>query len=516
MLRESLDILDRFGELTAVVIGDVMLDSYLSGASRRLCPEAPVPVVDVATRTDMPGGAANCALNLARLGARVELLGLTGQDCENEQLRSLLAEAGIVTDGLLAASGRRTLVKTRVECDHHLLVRFDQGTTIRAETEIEEQLRRQLCQAVRQADLIIVSDYGYGTLSPPIIAQLAKLQRRHPRILAVDSKHLPSFRAVGTTICKPNFGQAVQLLGRTAAAPSPRRGEELAAAGESLLDVTGSRIVAVTLDRDGSLILERGKPEYRTFARGAPQHHTAGAGDTYLSTFALALAADAETHAAAELAAAAARVVVAKEHTSTCSVSELRDELAGEPTRRGDAAALLPVLDGYRRHRRKIVLTNGCFDILHRGHVAYLEQARRLGDVLVVGVNTDETIRRLKGPGRPINSLSDRMQVLSALGCVDHTVYFTEDTPHQLIELVRPDVFVKGGDYSRATLPEADLVERLGGCIKILPFVADRSTSGIIARICNAYGPTAAGASFQGVEHAASVAICPAPAVRPA
>jgi D-beta-D-heptose 7-phosphate kinase/D-beta-D-heptose 1-phosphate adenosyltransferase len=187
----------------------------------------------------------------------------------------------------------------------------------------------------------------------------------------------------------------------------------------------------------------------------------------------------------AEVAAAAAAVVVEKPFTATCSLDELAARITGEPIHRNDLAALQAAVNEYRNRGRRVVFTNGCFDILHRGHIAYLEQARRLGDVLIVGVNTDDSIRRLKGPTRPINSLVDRIRVLSALSSVNHVISFDDDTPHRLIEAIRPDIFVKGGDYTRATLPEASLVERYGGAVKILPFVADRSTSGMIHRISN-------------------------------
>jgi D-beta-D-heptose 7-phosphate kinase/D-beta-D-heptose 1-phosphate adenosyltransferase len=194
------------------------------------------------------------------------------------------------------------------------------------------------------------------------------------------------------------------------------------------------------------------------------------------------LAAGSDTVAAAELAAAAAAVVVARDGTCACTADELRASLAGED-KATDLPALTARLDALRRQGRRIVLTNGCFDILHRGHVTYLSRAKALGDVLVVGVNSDESIHRLKGPGRPINTLDDRLQVLAALSCVDHVVTFAEDTPHNLVRAVRPHVFVKGGDYTRERLPEAALVEQLGGTIHILPFVADRSTTNVIERI---------------------------------
>jgi D-beta-D-heptose 7-phosphate kinase/D-beta-D-heptose 1-phosphate adenosyltransferase len=517
-MHDAASLIDRFGTLRALVIGDAMLDSYLSGPSRRLCQEAPVPIVDVTDRVDVPGGAANCAVNLARLGAHVELIGVTGQDCEGELLRERLVDAGVSTRRLIASDQRRTLSKCRIACDNHLVVRFDQGSTETVDEELDAVLAKELREAYRLADVIIVSDYGYGTLTPKTISTLTRLQHMLPRVVAVDAKNLIAYQQVGITLCKPNYMEAMRLLGRSIEAPSKRRWESLAGDGPSILKSTGARIVAVTLDREGALVFEEHHDPYRTFARSAPQKHAAGAGDTFLSAFALALAAGGATPVAAELASTAASIVVGKDHTAACSATELKHHLTDDSCQRCDAASVLPALAEHRRHKRQIVLTNGCFDILHRGHITYLEQARRLGDVLVVGVNSDESIRRLKGPGRPINSLHDRMRVLAALSCIDHVVSFDEDTPHRLVEAVRPDVFVKGGDYTRQTLPEAELVERLGGTVKILPFVDDRSTTGIITRICRAYGEPSAPQEFdpQGDGDEPTLAIGPAPVVRSA
>ncbi len=251
---------------------------------------------------------------------------------------------------------------------------------------------------------------------------------------------------------------------------------------------TGARIVAVTLDADGAIILERGRPPYRTYAR--PTHHSraAGAGDTFAAALALGLAAGAETPAAADLASAAAAVVVGRDGTAACSSRELRERIAAGDKPVDDPSDLAARLSEHRRQGRRIVFTNGCFDILHRGHISYLSLAKSLGDVLVVGVNSDDGIRRLKGPSRPINALEDRMGVLAALSCVDLIVPFDEDTPCELIRVVRPDVFVKGGDYTRDRLPEAAIVEELGGAVQILPYLADRSTTDMIERIRRAYG----------------------------
>jgi D-beta-D-heptose 7-phosphate kinase/D-beta-D-heptose 1-phosphate adenosyltransferase len=352
------------------------------------------------------------------------------------------------------------------------------------------------------SDLVMVSDYDYGILTPRVLDELKDLRRRFSFVLAVDSKRLIRYRELGPTIVKPNYRAAAELLEESASRDPHDRCAMVAERGERILDMTGAAVAAVTLDCDGALVFERGRPMVRTHARRPPSSHPAGAGDTYLAAFGLALAAGAETPAAAELASVAADIVVPKEHTATCSAAELREAASEDGRPNAELSRLLGVVETYRRQGRRIVLTNGCFDILHRGHVAYLHRARALGDVLLVGVNSDESIRRLKGASRPINSLDDRLRVLAALSCVDHLVAFQEDAPHALIRALRPDVFVKGGDYTRESLPEAALVEKLGGRVQILPYLADRSTTGLIERIAESSAPGAGHSSphFRGAD----------------
>ncbi|MFB3739365.1 MAG: D-glycero-beta-D-manno-heptose 1-phosphate adenylyltransferase, partial [Candidatus Velamenicoccus archaeovorus] len=289
---------------------------------------------------------------------------------------------------------------------------------------------------------------------------------------------------LGPTVVKPNFAQAARMLGGGPADEGPEaRAAWVLARGERLLDATGARIAAVTLDAEGAVVIERHRAPYRTYARPLGQARAAGAGDTFLAAMSLALAAGAGTPGASELASAAAGVVMGKDGTAVCTGDELRTCLsgaAGKVLRPPELAARLAFA---RRQGRRIVFTNGCFDLLHRGHVTYLTRAKALGDVLVLGVNSDRSVRELKGPGRPVTPLEDRIEVLAALSCVDHVVAFDEPTPAELIRRVRPDVFVKGGDYTREMLPEAPLVEAFGGAVQILPYVDDRSTTGIIHRI---------------------------------
>jgi D-beta-D-heptose 7-phosphate kinase/D-beta-D-heptose 1-phosphate adenosyltransferase len=241
--------------------------------------------------------------------------------------------------------------------------------------------------------------------------------------------------------------------------------------------------VAVTLDSDGALILERDRHPYRVYATPEPRSHTAGAGDTFAACLALALAAGAEAPDAAELAGRAAGIAVAHPYTTTCAAAELSERLGEGSKLLRSADALARALASARSRGRRIVFTNGCFDIIHRGHVTYLTEAKSLGDVLVVGVNSDESVRSLKGDGRPVNRIDDRLEVLAALSCVDHLVTFDEPTPESLLRLIRPDVFVKGGDYTLEMLPEAGLVEELGGEVRILGYLEQHSTSEIIAQL---------------------------------
>jgi D-beta-D-heptose 7-phosphate kinase/D-beta-D-heptose 1-phosphate adenosyltransferase len=488
MSNNLTDLIDRFRAQEVLVIGEAMLDTYLEGTGGRLCREAPVPIVDINGRRDAPGGAANAAVNARSLGARVRLLSVMGADVEGAVLRRLLRERGLEVEDVREDPARRTLSKTRVLMAGQLLLRYDQGSTGPLDPAAEEALIRRLGELFPISDAVVISDYGYGILTPRVIAALGDLQRRDPRVVVADSKDLAAYRRAGLTAVKPNYDEAVKLIGSPSSDGFGSRAERMAAEGARILDVTGARLAAVTLDTEGALVFERDRPPYRTYARPVQHSRAAGAGDTFLTALALGLAAGGDPTAAAELASAAASVVVGQEGTVPCAADDLRDQVAAGDKLVANRLRLAELREAHRRAGRRVVFTNGCFDILHRGHITYLSRAKALGDVLIVGVNSDEGIHRLKGPSRPINALDDRLEVLAALSCVDHVIPFDENTPSRLIEVVRPDVFVKGGDYTRDRLPEAEVVEALGGVVRILPFIADRSTTDIIERIRGA-GP---------------------------
>lgn len=478
-------LLDTFQTIKIAVLGDAMLDSYLHGLSERLCREAPVPVVNVTDYEYVPGGAANTAVNLSSLGAEVVFLSTIGSDREGEILLERLEASGVNTENVLISPRRKTLAKQRILAGSQMVVRYDHGSTDRIDREDEERLIEKMRKLYGQCNAWVISDYSYGNLTPGVIQALTLMQDSEHCLIVVDSKHLTAFRSIHMTAVKPNYPEAVELLGLEKIQGINERVIQIAAHGSEILDLTGAQISAVTIDEAGSLIFERDRLPYRTYAQ--PTEHTmaAGAGDTFVAAFSLALASNASTEEAAEIAQAASTIVVGKSGTSACYIDELHSIFSSDQKILTDAFQIAGRIAAYKRENKRVVFTNGCFDILHRGHVTYLNRAKNLGDILIVGLNSDESVQRLKGPDRPINRLDDRANVLAALSSVDHIVPFSEDTPHELIKLIHPDVYVKGGDYTIQTLPETELVRELGGAIHVLPYVEEQSTSGIIERIIN-------------------------------
>lgn len=477
------NIIENFRQFHVLVIGEAMLDSYLEGTSERICREAPVPVVVVNHRENIPGGAANTAVNVQSLGGHTIFLSVTGDDAEGDLLLRALEDKGVSTENILRSRTRGTLAKQRIIAGAQMVVRFDQGSMTAIDRKTENAFIDRLTELFPTCDALIISDYGYGILTPRVILALSQLQDKYPRVIVADSKRLRAYRSVNVTAVKPNYSEALQLLGIQKLSKMYARPDQINAYGDQILELTGAQIAAVTLDEDGALVFERDRPVYRTYAKPAPNSRAAGAGDTFVAAMTLALLSELDTPTVAEVASAASSIVVAREGTAACYADDLKAHFSVDDKYVTDAFHLAARVASYRRQGMNIVFTNGCFDILHRGHIEYLNRAKALGDILVIGLNTDESVQRLKGPNRPINPLVDRSQVLAALSCVDHIIPFDGDTPIDLIRIIQPDIFVKGGDYTHDTLPEAETVESLGGRVEILPYLEDHSTTGVIERI---------------------------------
>ena len=462
----------EFAGRRILVVGDVMLDRYWSGATERISPEGPVPVVHVGQTEERPGGAANVAVNLASLGVTTTLLGLVGEDGEGERLAQLLAALGI-GDALLVRPEAPTVTKLRVLSRHQQLIRLDFERSFDGTAAVELAARFET--AVAGHDVAVASDYAKGALveMPRLIA--AARAAGVPLLVDPKGRDFTHYRgAWGLTPNRAEFEAVVGIC--TDEDELARRGERLRADLE--LDA-----LLITRGEEGMTLIAAGEAPLNLPTKARDVADVTGAGDTVIAVFAAGVASGLPPAAAAMLANAAAGLVVAR--VGAASVTPMELKLAAHAHGRGlvDESTLLTLVREARARGERIVMTNGCFDLLHAGHVRYLAEARALGERLIVAVNDDESVRRLKGSDRPLVSLEDRMSVLAALGDVDWVVAFREDTPARLIEAVRPDVLVKGGDYRPEQIAGADAVRAAGGEVRVLPLLDGRSTSRLIERI---------------------------------
>lgn len=468
-------ILPAFEQAKVLVVGDVMLDRYWHGASSRISPEAPVPVVKVSQKDDRPGGAANVALNMAALGAQVSLIGVIGKDEAGEILQQRLQAAKVSTSFQISAS-HPTVTKLRVTSRHQQLLRMDFEEKFDAAdaNQIFNKTRHQLIQA----GLLVLSDYAKGTLQD--CQSLIALAKSVGVPVLVDPKGTDFDMYKGASLLTPNLAEFEAVVGHCPDEAS------LVAKGNALIARLNIEALLITRGEHGMTLLRPNQPELHLPARAREVFDVTGAGDTVIATVAASLATGLDVPHAVALANLAAGIVVGKQGTAVVNVPELRRAIIAEQgVERGVVTEeqLLMALEDARTSGEKIVFTNGCFDIIHAGHVGYLDDARKQGDRLIVAVNTDASIKRLKGEGRPINTLDRRMAVLAGLGAVDWVVPFDEDTPERLLRRLKPDVLVKGGDYREDQVVGAELVKTYGGQVKVLSFFDNCSTTSIVNRI---------------------------------
>ncbi len=467
----------RFDLAPVLVVGDVMLDRYWHGTTSRISPEAPVPVVRVDQHEDRPGGAANVALNIAALGAPAYLVGVTGQDEAADALTDSLRAAHVQVRFQRIAQ-QPTIVKLRIMSRHQQLIRVDFEEPFDTDAQA---LASDTAAMLAGVKVLVLSDYGKGALkNHQALIQLARA-RNIPVLADPKGKDFSIYR--GASLITPNLSEFEAIVGVCA------DDAELVAKGNELMARLDLGALLVTRGEHGMTLLRPGQAALHLPARAREVFDVTGAGDTVISTLAAALAAGEELPQAVALANLAAGIVVGKLGTAAISAPELRRAVQrSEGSERGvlTLEQLQLAIEDARAHGENIVFTNGCFDILHAGHVTYLEQARAQGDRLIVAVNDDASVTRLKGPGRPINSVDRRMAVLAGLGAVDWVIPFSENTPERLLEQVRPDVLVKGGDYkSVEEVVGAQIVQSYGGEVRILGLVENSSTTAIVERIRN-------------------------------
>jgi D-beta-D-heptose 7-phosphate kinase/D-beta-D-heptose 1-phosphate adenosyltransferase len=479
-MTDLISAVQQLGNPRIAVVGDFMIDRYILGDAERVSPEAPVPVVHATSEQDRLGGAGNVAANLVGLGAQVVCCGIHGADTSGQQLCDLLGEIGANTDAMLECNDRPTIQKIRVMARNQQMLRVDREDSCALNATSQQQLQEMLFAA--EWDAIVLSDYGKGCLSAEFTqAIIAEAERRGVPSL-VDPKHQDLSRYANATMVTPNRNEAELSAGCAMTSL-----DDVKQQGSKLRTDAQLQSLLITLGAEGMYLLDANSvaTHIPTFARQV--YDVTGAGDTVISALAISLASDYDAITAMHLANAAAGIAVSKVGTTTVGREELLRHLrsstpAGKVVAENDEQ-LLAIIEHFRLEGRKVVFTNGCFDILHAGHVRYLRSARGLGDVLVLGLNDDASVSRLKGADRPYNKLSDRAEVLAALEFVDLVVPFADDTPEGLVQKICPDVLVKGADYKEKGVAGAEFVKQRGGEVEFIDMLPGRSTTGIAERI---------------------------------
>jgi D-beta-D-heptose 7-phosphate kinase/D-beta-D-heptose 1-phosphate adenosyltransferase len=463
--------LPDFAHIRVLVVGDVMLDRYWHGKASRISPEAPVPVVNVAEHKHTPGGAANVALNVAALGAKATLLGLVGQDEAAAMLGQLLNQAEI--DFQFAATKHPTITKLRVLSQHQQLIRLDFEEAY-PETCLPE-LHDLFAEQIKKTDVVVLSDYGKGALSRA--RDLIAIARQLKVPVLVDPKTSDITHYQGATLVTPNFKEFQEMVGEV------KDEETLVSKARELIHKADLQSMLITRGEKGMSLVSKDEAVHLK-AQAREVFDVTGAGDTVIATLAASYAGGLDFAKAADMANTAAGIVVAKMGTATVSETELLSALPKDEKHKVySQVELSKLVAAVQQQGNRVVMTNGCFDVLHAGHVQYLTQAKALGDKLIIAVNDDASVQKLKGSTRPLNSLENRMQVLAGLEAVDWVVPFSEDTPQRLIGEVLPNVLVKGGDYKIEDIAGHKEVLDNGGEVIILPFKPGCSTTGLVEKI---------------------------------
>jgi len=468
--------LPHFEQANVLVLGDLMLDRYWHGPTGRISPEAPVPVVKVEQIEDRPGGAANVALNIAALGSRCSIIGITGEDEAGRILHEQMTALKVIPD-FYRQSQIPTITKLRVISRNQQLIRLDfEESALNVDTS---PLMDKLEARLKQADVVILSDYAKGTLKE--VEAMIALCRNHDTKVYIDPKGSDFTQYRGATLLTPNMSEFEAVVGHCA------NELEIVAKGQTLMTDLDLSALLVTRSEHGMTLLRKDMQELHFPAMAREVYDVTGAGDTVISVLAASVAAGADLEQACALANIGAGVVVGKLGTSTVSTIELASELAKSHPDVGfgviSEEQLKIAVKAAQARGESVVLTNGCFDILHAGHVSYLGHAGKLGDRLIIAVNDDASVKRLKGEGRPVNPTDRRMAVLAGLGAVDWVVSFGEDTPQRLISEILPDMLVKGGDYTVDQIAGGKEVIANGGEVKVLNFEDGCSTTKIIDAI---------------------------------
>lgn len=485
-MTERSDLAQRvadFARARILCVGDVMLDRYVYGTVDRISPEAPIPILAVLRETAMLGGAGNVVRNLAALKASCCFVSLIGEDPAGREVTHLIAAEPLVEPNLLPEPDRVTTIKVRYVAGSQQLLRADRETVRPAKPHTEAEVVRRAADDLKHCQAVVLSDYGKGVLSDDVIGRIIAAARAQGRPVVVDPRGSDPKRYAGATVITPNRRELGELAGQRIGTP-----EQIRDAARAVMARGGIEAVLVTLSQDGMALFTARGEEHHLRAEAREVYDVSGAGDTVVALLACALASGLDLPDAARLASVAAGIVVGKTGTAVVHPEELVFALRAEDLRFGEAKAAsldqaLERVAGWRRQGFRVGFTNGCFDLLHPGHVSLLAQARSRCDKLIVAINSDASVSRLKGPDRPVHTEASRAAVLGSLATVDLVVVFGEDTPLEIIRALKPDLLVKGADYTVDTVVGADVVHSYGGEVYLAELAEGHSTTDVIRRM---------------------------------
>ena len=474
--------ISKFDQAHLLVIGDLMIDEYVRGEVDRISPEAPVQVVAVKNQEYTLGGSGNVVNNLMNLGASVSVLGVTGKGSDGRLLLNKLEALGADSQGIIQEPGRHTTKKTRIIAEHQQVLRIDRETKKEISAQTFKSIIKHAERIIPDVDVILISDYGKGLINRSMIKRLVQIAKTHNKIVIADPKGLDFTKYAGVNLLTPNKKEASLASGKEIS-----DARTLADAGKTLLDKSGIEKLLVTCGKDGMVLFEKDRKPFKIDTKVREVYDVSGAGDTVVAVLGLAVAAGQPFKEAVSLANTAAGIVVGKVGTAAVTQKELLQALeltaAESVPKHKTLQELSELCRKLQKDGKRIVLTNGCFDLLHVGHIKLFSASKKLGDVMIVAIDDDDSVRSLKGSGRPVISATERVRILSALDSVDYIVVFANRQLDKVIESIRPDILTKGSNYDSEEVVGRDIVESYGGRVELIPITEEISSTQIINTI---------------------------------
>jgi len=474
--------ISKFDRCHLLVVGDLMLDEYLWGDVDRISPEAPVQVVSIKNEGYALGGAGNVVNNAVALGANVSVAGVIGTGRNGQLLRDKFNELGVDTEGIVEEPDRLTTQKTRIIASHQHVLRIDRETNTGISDATLEKISRFIEDKIPHVDVVLISDYGKGLITQKLLSRLIASAQKHQKMSIVDPKGLDFSKYSGASLLTPNKKEAALASGVEIVDAST-----LEKSADKIFETVGLDKLLITCGKEGMVLFDKHREPFRVRAEARQVYDVSGAGDTVLAVLGLAIASGASIHTAVALANTAAGIVVGKVGTATVSRQELASALKsddpGRPAKYKLLSELPALMEELKKKGQQVVLTNGCFDLLHAGHIRLFSASKQMGDILIVAIDDDESVKKLKGSGRPVIRAEERVRILSALDSVDYVVVFSANELEKLIEIVKPDVLAKGSNYASKEVFGHERVEALGGRVVLIPVTENISSTRIINNI---------------------------------